>query len=469
MLVAALIIPAMCPPSLHAQGPDFSGEWRAGSASVRVEVSSWGPDCGPRPASSQRPGGTVTIRPTTGGRDLSLTGAITLTTAQCWSDNPTLQRLSSQRSSDQWKLTCRTSDRDARGEHGIYSLRVHDADTLERRSVSRYDWQLNASQCKAVVTETQRLTRVHAPPAPERAQDDGACTPGTPDQLRLTPRAAQLQPGESLRLRARVVDADGCAVPAEVTWRLAGPGAARASLRGGLFETPRNAAEAEGLFDVTAEVGSLQDTSRVTVRSIDLSDLIAERVETDRTPTATASRGRAASIRAENGDDETSHGVGWLLGAGALAVLSALIWMVRQQRRMGRDIAGEHPVPLASQDGHTPSAPLPRPTAPEMPRQGEAEAKQPRRPSPREAHTPRSTPPASGVASLICPTCRRGFSGRETQCPTDGAALIPYEAFRAKHQVDVRAQVRACPTCGAQFPADRLFCGKDGTRLAPPA
>lgn len=472
---ACLAANAFLAASVCAQEPSLEGDWRAGSVSVRVEVTSWGPDCGPRPMSSQRAGGAVSIKPISGGSDLVLTGAVELSTARCWSDNPTLQRLSSQRSADQWKMTCRTSDRDARAEHGIYDLRVRDSDTLERRSVSRYDWQLNASQCKAVVTETQRLSRVRTTPTDETEREsepgDTPCTPGTAQRIRITPRSAQLQPGESLRLRARVLDAAGCDVSSAIDWRLYGPDAARATLRDGIFETPASAAEAEGRFEVTAQVGSVRETSRITVRSIDLSDLIAERGEPLRPPAATASRGRAAGISAESHSDDEGRGLGWLLGLGALAVVCALGFMLRQQRRMARELMAEPLSPLGAPAlAHEPSAEFIRTDGSRT--TNATDARQTRRARPEDrAERPVGRPAEDVLVSttpLICPECRRGYAGPETQCPTDGTALVPYDQYRALHEGEARSQVRKCPTCGDAYPADRQFCGKDGAPLNSP-
>jgi hypothetical protein len=183
-----------------------------------------------------------------------------------------------------WRTVCRTPPGDSRGETGTYTLRASGDDALAFTDSSEYDWALNESRCTATITTTQSFSRTRAatatppPPPPPDEPAERACTPGAPARIAMRPERARVQPGERLCVRARVVDASGCAVPGQtIAWDLERPAGRAGTLDDGCFQAGTNPADAEGEFRLQATSGGLRGDAVLTVRAQDLSDLIARR------------------------------------------------------------------------------------------------------------------------------------------------------------------------------------------------
>ncbi|HJL18915.1 MAG TPA: hypothetical protein RMH99_24845, partial [Sandaracinaceae bacterium LLY-WYZ-13_1] len=137
----------------RADGP-YEGQWREGPMNIRVDVESWGGDCGPRPRSTTAPGGG-TFRISQSGDQLTFHLRRQRTTRSCWSENRAVRRVSSTYQAGTWRIVCRTPPEDSRAETGTYTIQAIGDDRLQFRDQSRYDWELNESRCRARITTTQ--------------------------------------------------------------------------------------------------------------------------------------------------------------------------------------------------------------------------------------------------------------------------------------------------------------------------
>lgn len=425
----------------RADGP-YEGQWREGPMNIRVSVESWGGDCGPRPQSTTTRGGGA-FRVSQQGDQLTFHMRQARTTRDCWSENRAVRRVSSSYQAGTWRIVCRTPPSDSRAETGTYTIQAVGNDRLQFRDVSRYDWQLNESSCVGTITTTQTFTRVSggaAPPEePEESTGTPRCTPGDAARVVLRPSSADVQPGGEQCFTARVVDARGCALRQRPTLRLAEGGG---SVSGLCFEAPNEATRAR----LVASAGSLSAEATVSVRTMDLSDLIARRTESgsvgggapEDATTQTAARVSAT---------ERDEGPGMLWPA--IALLAALILVglaILLLRRRSRPSAAA-PRKRKKSIGGLPGVEIPDPE-----------------PAPAE-RSASAAPPATAGEDMICPTCRRGYPPGSETCPHDDTALMPYKDFAAGKAAGVEGHV--CPECGERYPPTVKFCGKDGTTLVP--
>lgn len=433
-LVAAVFLAAsvLWAGAARADGP-YEGTWREGPMTINVTVTSWGADCGPRPQSTTAPGGG-TFQISQSGDHLTFHLRQQRTTQGCWSENRAVRRVSSSYQSGTWRIVCRTPADDSRGETGRYTIQAVGTDRLSFTDVSEYDWRLNESSCQARMQASQSFTRVgtgggggNATATPTPEPERPRCTPGAPARISLRPARAEVQPGGEQCFSASVVDAAGCPVRGRrPTLRVASGGG---SVRGLCYTAPDDAATAR----VVASSGDLTAEAQVTVRTMDLSDLIARRSENQTLPgdeAGDASSETASRVSAR----ETSDGPDllWpavLVGGALLLVIFGVIVL----RGRGR------PRPV----GDLPRRRSERPAAAES------------------GSAPGEAPPPT--EDMICPACRTGYPPGAERCAKDDTALVPYREFAAGGGENV------CPTCGSRYPKSVKFCGKDGATLEPSA
>ncbi|MCA9578470.1 MAG: zinc ribbon domain-containing protein [Myxococcales bacterium] len=521
-----------------AQEVSYTGAWQASPLSVRYALQSWGPDCGPRPGSSSEPGGRVTI--SAEGSHLRFSGAVSGSTNACWSDNAEVRRVSASARGESWSASCATVAGNPRGESGRYTYTVRDANTLGYSERTTYNWQLRESTCTATRTATRTLTRAvplavpsELPPPPAELppptpvatpEPTRACTPGDPTTLRLrVPEEGPFEPGARVCLAVRVADAAGCALPnPRIEWRVAGPPGTSGRMDGRCFVTTANAAEAEGAYEITATAGTLEARAEVTVRTPDLSGLIAVR---DReTGEHTGGIDRAESEHASGVAAITSGGRGrlpLLIGVGLLLLgatcgFALLVLRVRRRPAPQRTATSDEPsdrtsapppklrpanplensgTALIPQKAALPPVARPDPAADPAARARAVTLDAPPEASAAPAaaqlgsnepvscpvcgapgtggerfcakHGERLVPHGSNplrTGGMICPTCRRGYPADAEFCPHDGAVLVPYTLYR-RQDTTRDALPRICPSCGERYAQHVTFCGKDGSSL----
>jgi hypothetical protein len=407
-------------------------------------------------------------------------------TDACWSRNPAMKRSIASYSNGTWLTRCRTVDNDPRAEQGTYTLKLQDPETLLYKDVSRYDWTLNESKCVATFTTTQTLTRsagaaaeavasgtkptakptaaTTARPETAPAQSSASeCTPGAATRLTLRPKKAEVELGQRACFKVRVSDAADCPLPSsDVLWLLGHANGIRGSLLGGCFTAAESAAEGEGEFRITAKRGGLQAEATVVVRRVDLSALIARRMEGSGLDSADEDEAVSVTPKAvariephvapPAGQSKSGRGLTWGLGVAALVLLGLGVWVRRRQ-----------PLPIPATGSTTPP-----------PRGSHASNG-----STRPAGGPPTTPPPIPPAALrvpaptsknpdepwICPTCRIGYPAHQATCPKDGSLLVPYAQFTEQHKRVELAHSKRCPKCGKTYPAGDSFCGDDGSNL----
>lgn len=446
---------------------DLSGTWRAGNTAIDVSIESWGEDCGARPASTRsNGGGLVTVEQK--GQALLLHGRDQdIRTDACWSRNPAMKRSAASYSDGLWMTRCRTAAEDPREELGIYTLTLQDQSTILYKDVSHYDWSLNESKCVATFTTTQTLTRAFngkgdeppvavqpaaaVEPAPTEAK---GCRPGSAANISLRPKSAEIEAGEKVCFKARVSDQTDCVLPnADVSFQLSHPKGTRGTLSAGCFSAAENASDAEGEFRITAKSGRAQTEAIVVVKRMDLSSLIARRMEAsglsgfeeteealDKSPKAVA---RIATHTTPVEQDSGRSVLLIVLGVLAVGLTAAGFWMIR--REPARAVEEEDDDVVEAQ----------KPPAKATPAQS---AKVNQAPAP----APSSQRPGE---TWICPTCRIGYPAERSTCPKDGTRLQPYSEFAQRIKREQQAKGKRCPTCGKNYPATAGFCGDDGAVL----
>ncbi|MBZ0116085.1 MAG: hypothetical protein K8H88_03805 [Sandaracinaceae bacterium] len=423
-LLLVVSLAALLASPVRAEGP-YEGQWREGPMSIDVQVVSWGGDCGPRPQSTSA-GGGGTFNITQSGDQLTFHLRREQTTRSCWSENRAVRRVSSSYQSGTWRIVCRTPAEDSRSETGTYTLQALGEDRLQFRDVSQYDWQLNESRCLATITTTQSFTRVAGttptPATPTPEPERPRCTAGEPARVILRPTEAEVEPGGEICFTARAVDAAGCAVQRRITLQIA---SGAGQMRGSCYHAGAEAGSAQ----VRASLGELGAEARVTVRTFDLSDLIARRSETGSVGSgapedASADTAARVSARAVDGGRSMLWAIGGG-GAGLVVVVALAALLLSRKKRKKSSKRARRPPPEAT-----------------------------------PMDEPERAPPRADSSDRICPTCRRGYPPGEERCPHDGATLVPYAEFLASQPKE-----NVCPACGERYPAHVRFCGKDGTTL----
>ena len=464
---------------VHAQSETYAGQWRATPLQIRNTIQSWGDDCPPRlPPTQTEPGGAVQIAQS--GDHLTFSGAVRGSTRTCWSERPSLRKLSNRYDpSGRWTIVCRTRDETADKEEGRYTFTAQ-GNQLSYVEETNWDWRLRDSHCIASRRATRTFTRVGAAPATEpepEPEPRPSCTPGDPSRLTLRPARTQIEPGGEICLRARVVDAQGCPTGSRVAFQMNHADGLVGTMTGRCFRAGATAAEAEGDFQIEARSGSLRATAVVVVRSEDLSDLTARRTRDRNERGLDAAETQSSSgfaARAVGG--QTNLAI--IAGAAGGVVLLGLVVLVWRRKKSpsvlesamesaGGDLGPGGGSANAASPADAPmlAPPVQKPTPPS------------RRICPKCGLEQSGTPaqcPNDGTAmvdpdsaetrakGMICPTCRRGYPADATTCSNDRATLVPYVLFTVLSKA---ATQKVCPQCGTPYDASQTFCGKDGATL----
>jgi len=500
--------------SWRAHAQSLAGSWRAGATSIKVDVESWGADCGARPASMRSKGGGV-VSVEQQDQTLLLHGRDQdIRTDTCWSQNPAMKRVLASYASGQWLTRCRTADDDPRAEQGTYTLKQQDANTLLYTDTSRYDWTLNQSKCVATFTTTQTLTRINksasssvASNTPSKTTSDSrsntdsnvdastgaraeasantaedsttrsGCKPGPATRLTLRPKRAAIELGQRVCFKARVTDAANCALSRQdLNWSLEHSAALRGTLNNNCFTAADSAAEGEGEFRVTVKRGNLQAQADVVVRRVDLSSLIARRMEgtgledsdddneaVAEVPAPVSTTVAKVATGAETDDDPS---LPLLIGLTVAALLTAAAVWAASRRKAEPEPAivspssWQEPAAVEGHNRQEPAAPL-----------GQRSWQEPAASGRPDTAVPMSapvSPPQSQRAQAgtwICPTCRVGYPAQQGVCPKDGTPLVSYADFTQRQKRASLEHTKRCPKCGQTFPSNASFCAEDGTSL----
>lgn len=470
LIIRLLAFAALCVAfSANVEAQSYAGEWRAGPLQVRNATRSWGADCPARlPATQSEPGGTVQVAQS--GDHLTLSGAVRGNTRSCWSDNPSLRRISSRYQDGAWTIICRTPENDARAESARYAFSAASSTQITFRETTEWNWQLNESVCQVTRTATRTFTRTDGlsadpdpEPTPMTEPDRPACTPGAPAGVRLSPGRSEANVGQRVCFSSRVVDGSGCTVPGQrVRLELRPPDGVEASLDGRCFE-PR----ALGLYGVVATSASFTARASLEVTTSDLSDLVAQRDGSGALDSGGEAEGEGSS-----GVEASALSGGSLPLYGGLGVLAALLLggvllLVSRKKRPATPEEDDGPTTsmAGSASAGVAAAYVPPPKPPKV--------------CPRCGHEERGDSnvcPNDGVALIdlndeairqrgkICPKCRTGHAAGTALCPNDQTPLVYHVLYEAQ-QKEASAKKNVCSTCGNSYDAGVGFCPEDGTRL----
>ncbi len=417
-----------------ADAQSYAGTWRAGALRVVPQVRSWGSDCGETPRAVTTGGGaSVEIR--VEGDQLVLSGGVRGRTDGCWSENRSVARVSSSVEAGTWRTVCRTPQNATLPENETIVFRASGPDRIEFRETTDYNWRVRESACDAqfVATRTfERVTSTETTPPPTKVvnpppDEPPACqSVGSPKRIVVRPSADPVAPGERVCFRARVVDAQGCAISnARTEIRIQGRPAPLGS--DGCIDAPATGADA---LQVQVRAGDLVTDYRVRVGYPDLSDIIAKRAQRDTAPSTSdepETRIEPLQVGSAQGGSSSAILVG-AIATGILALLLLVFVMMRRAKKTGLTIPPPANVPYVAQAEPTP-------------------------------------PAAPAAINMICPTCRRGYPEGSVTCATDGSALVDYKSFTTGRGAASPQKTKICPTCGTAYEAASTFCGKDGTPL----
>jgi hypothetical protein len=494
------------------RGSTLAGSWSASPLIEQWNVGDWGRSCGPRPTTHEVPGGPATVREE--GPELVIVSTDrTFRTSDCYEQLPGVTQTSHSVTQRSWQTRCTSAPNDPRQTTLVTTVTATD-NTLSIDETGAYQFNVQGQNCTASSRRTRnfrlmlRQGEVPPPPGVEpaptatavaqgrgqplpspsslgRLNAGGRCTEvGEPTRLEVTPSRKLLKPGERFTFRIASFDANGCPVPARVTWAVLTPDAKVAIAPGG---TVTVADEAEdGVVDLAVSFAGKSARVHVEVATPARYDALLSAAsatdagESDEPATIVAS-GSLSVNSAVAQDSARARKTTFVVIIGTLALGLAALGFVLLRRGAARSsvdddpdaepmaygtlAAGRGPRVLMSA-GH----PLPARTVSCPSCRGEFAAGTAFCPNDgnRLIAGPLVPPPGGTVVSAggICPTCRRGYDPGVRNCPIHGDDLVPAAVYQPGGPAPVVAERgKICPSCGGRYGGEATFCGKDGTAL----
>lgn len=514
----ATIFAALVLAPSYASAQDLAGSYRVTRDSTAVTVPSWGADCGPRPSpQSGRTGQTVTVTADANNFEVQ-DGRRRRRSDGCWSENPSVRRITATHAGSRWTVLCRTAESEYQQESGTYTLSA-DSGRISLRDESEYHWQLRGSECRANAVRTLVLERVDgpsaqpsasasvAPTASVRPSATAAAPPPSPPprcatvgpavRLELTPSRRSLAPGGRGCFRARVLDASRCEVTGtQVQWQPAHrDGAPDLAVSDGCVSAPASAGQGE--YAVVATAGAFTERAVAAVVSADqLRTLLAAHIEDEDPgplPSASAGSASGAGVGAVVVQPGATNAVPpratpvWLWALLGLGVTGALAAVVLLARRKGpaRDTSSGGERESASSFGPPANGAnnsnAPRASDPLGSTGPQSWGSSAPPPAPIVAAPPVAPPPAPEPPKKRCPVCQQLFSHEIAFCPEHGTSLVDEHGASAPPSGPApgpaampvaiapagppRGAELRCPKCGKTFERGTAFCGEDGSTL----
>jgi hypothetical protein len=475
-----------CPSVIHAQERTLAGRWSASTMRTSYSVESWGDACGPRPMGESSPGGIVTIA--VSGTELTISGlGRNYSTATCWETIPG-QRVTSHGASQRaWRTTCQSAPGDSRRVMVATSLSASD-DQIQFSETGQFEFAIEAQTCRATMTRSRTFalveregesrpipepeietpsTLVDAPPAvssepkPEPRTGSVCANPGPPARLEVRPARKLLRAGDEFAFRVAVLDRSGCVLDRAPIWRLMDPQSRLEVSQTGLVKVPRDAPE--GAVTIAA---SVQDRSvQVTVDVVSESryrELLSEggfdhRGETQEGAVATIVSSDVGAKSSTQDETARTRRLVFIVAIGAVALCLAVaaIWMASAKRRRRAQAPARDPGSL-TQDSGLAVCPTCQQKYPIEMRFCETDG---------SALVPPigASPSEPGVGG-VCQVCGETFESGVSVCPAHGNTLVSREPPVGTAPVASR---RICPVCGTIYGTDNQFCGNDGAALVP--
>jgi hypothetical protein len=509
-VLPCLLAVVLVTPPAAAQG--LAGEYTVGSTKVKVNIHSWGEDCGPKPKSysTKAKGKKVTIKES--GDHLIFSNG--RSTKKCWSANIKLQRVSVTKKGNSWTIVCKSAASDSHQEHGKYVVTASGS-KITVKDTSNYNWKLKESVCKATIVIDRLFTRSGAAPEPEPEPPPTKPPPitptiekdypeepppkkcketGAPVKLVVFPASTETSPGHRVCFNAYAVDKNGCRLHVKPEWKLSKKSADRSGrLDGNCFVPGDNAADSEGVFRVVAEYSYYTAGSKVVVKSQTIEDLIAVNLDPSGEGDEAGEAAQAAGEKAEGVDEQVDVPLAggrripvfliYVIPAVFLVLVVILVIIVgaaARKKKLRRRIAeleaqrmqeeAMSAVPSAPPQAAAPPEPSPLHPAPSQPGpvpvQDAAEPAAPparQRKQAHHPHTPGQAPAAAPARpGMVCRVCGRETGPDSKFCPHDGSALVPAMDDDGPQETGM-----ICPRCGRGYSPGTRNCGEDGELLVP--
>lgn len=494
VLLMAVIFPA------RALGQGLGGEYTVGPTKVKVNIHSWGDDCGPQPKSYTSKGKGKKVTVIEKGDHLVFSNG--RSTNKCWSANVNLQRLSVTKKGSTWTIVCKSPASDSRQEHGKYVVNAAGS-KITVKDTSNYNWKLKESVCKATIIIERVFTRsgaavepVEPPPVekkpsptpaidkeyPEEPPPKKCKETGPPVRIAVSPSSASTTPGNKVCFSAYSVDKNGCRLHVKPEWKLVKENADRAGrMDGNCFVPGDNAADSEGTFRVIADYSYYQDGAKVLVKSQFIEDLIAINLdpagEEMEQPAGEPGEDR---VETSQGQVEVPEPGGRRIPVFLVYVLPAIVLLIAlgliivlvvvdRRKKLRLRISELEAQRLSEAERTGPSEPAPaRVPGGELDDTASRPARQ--RKQAQIPGTPEAAPPSEPAApastagpTRVCRVCGREYAHGSRFCPQDGSALVAASI----DQDEAPETGMICPRCGRGYPPGSRNCGEDGELLVP--
>jgi hypothetical protein len=467
----------------RAQTPTLAGRWSASPLRSDWNIGDWGSACGPRPAESGSPAGTAIIARS--GNELSIAFPDrTYLTNTCWEQFPGLTRTSHSSGARAFRTVCKTPAGDPRQATLVTTLSATD-NQINFDETGQYQFVIHGQNCTASVRRTRVLTLIQREGEPEPAPASSTPKPaaaasspaaprarrcasvGLPERLEARPSRKLMRPGESFDFRAAVVDAAGCLLPIQPTWRVvSGDSSVQVSPQGKVTvadTAPESEVRLQAVVGDRAASVLLEIVSRERYESLLTQGNFNAQGESDDASIALVASSSIGARSAVTRDDARGKRFAFIAVVGGLSLtlgVLGLLILVRG-RRARADTAGSAPAPRSKRRGAAPPGGMVCPTCrEEFPAGSEFCAFDGNRLVPLLPDAP------IGPAGGVCPICGQGYDPGVTVCPKHQEPLVPALVLADRQRAPTVAR-KICPVCGTQFPGDSQFCGKCGAALVP--
>ncbi|MBN2717870.1 MAG: zinc ribbon domain-containing protein [Deltaproteobacteria bacterium] len=480
-----------------ADAQEYEGNWNRVSLNFSVNVESWGDDCGARPRSYS----SKAVKPTeiiqNNGHLFFSTGG--LRTDRCNSPNPALTTLTTSRSTHMWTRTCETPAGSGRYEKIDYTF-SGSGNELTYVAESSFRWSLNEDLCvvswverrtweraggatestaeasdESVAADDSPIVKVHKDNSFSKKSDDvirAECVnPGKVQKLVIAPKKARVSPSESLCFQLRGVDSKGCRLPIVAQWSASQNGINQSHLLNarGCFVAGDNAAESEGVFQITAEYKGITVQSAVEVKYPEIGDLalaridLSEEIDESDSEVPIETEKRMASVPANPSaapvlptavaPSDSSSDTNWLLWLliGAIAVFVAItIVLTLVLLRKPRDNASPAAKFTIEPARFQAAAPDAQPSVANFPADS----------------SDGPIDPAGSLVQMICPACGTLYPPDARFCPVDATGLVEKgHPQPSLHSSFPPPKGMICPTCKRGYELGARFCPHDSTAL----
>jgi len=532
-LLTLAVALGIAPATARADSP-FDGKWVQSPVKEEFTILKWQKECESPPVTGST-GGGESVRINTEGDELSFVGGgRVFKTNQCYDQMPTLMRETHSRnpSGREWRTRCATPPNDPR--HAVMNTLVVATSNshIDIIETGRYESQLAGGLCTADVKRSRSFDLVTgdtpspavapppavvpkpAPPPPVAADPSRCTSPGEPSRLEARPSRKLLRTGESFSFRAIVLDASGCATRTATTWALDDrPETAKAITVDANGKVTALADAPEGSYDAVVTAAGKSTHVTVEVASPSRYDALLQQSglnDAGENDVASIAVIAAAQIGGSDTRAEDGSSTRRAIFIGVIALLAALLGGVaivamgrtKRAAALEREAQERHASKVEAAETRRREKALQHAAAM---RAHEESVEQAKRAAAAATAAPSAMASPAGTA-MICPTCRREFSGGSTFCPTDATRLVPlnispnvvpgpggsvcptckrgydpgikvcphdkdelmpYALYASQQPAGANPAPRGkiCPTCGSRFEGVVEFCGKDGTAL----